>query len=179
MLSGLLAAVPRGCLPPSLRTAARVQTRCQVPNKQGMLRADAAAGQRRKEREKEWKNEQGRRATGQSKEKQIQSWGGEGGGEMEAGREAEKKKEVGGGESEPQENVRHTLEREEDELPVRNYKALKPALTKKHECFCSHLIYGRTQVWGARPCITTSTIWIYLLCLAFQEARRLQVGVQE
>lgn len=98
---------------------------------------------------------------------------------MEAGREAEKKKEVGARESEPQENVRCMLEREEDELPVRNYKALNPTPTKKQECFYSHLIYGRTRVWGARPCITTSTIWIYLLCLAFQEAKRLEVGVQE
>lgn len=105
--------------------------------------------------------------------------GGEGEWEMEAGREAEKKKEVGARESEPQENVRCMLEREEDELPVRNYKALNPTPTKKQECFYSHLIYGRTRVWGARPCITTSTIWIYLLCLAFQEAKRLEVGVQE
>ena len=112
----------------------------------------------------------------QSKEKQIQSWGEGGSGEVEAEREGEKRKAVGGGESEPQENVRYMLEREEDELPVRNYTALKPTPTKKQECFSSHLIYGRTQVWGARPCVTTFTIWIYLLCLAFQENTKARSG---
>ena len=43
----------------------------------------------------------------------------------------QRKRKRWGEESEPQENVRRTLEREEDELPVRNYKALKPTPTKK------------------------------------------------
>lgn len=45
-------------------------------------------------------------------------------------------------------------------------------------CFCFHLIYGKSQIWGARPCITFA-IWIYLLCLAFQEAIKARREVQQ
>lgn len=100
MLSGLLAAVPRKQLPPSLRTAARVQTRCQVPIKEGMLREPGtAAGQRRKEREK--KNGRMNRTKSNRAEqgKADTELGGEGGGRWSRGRggREREKKEVGGG----------------------------------------------------------------------------------
>ena len=144
-----------------------------------MFRVDTAAGQEEGERKimEEWKGVKSNRAEQGKADTELRGVGGEGEGEMEAGREAEKKKEVGGREWTPRKCEAHTgkgrrwITSEE----LQNSKTN----SNQEECFYSHLIYGRTRVWGARPCVTTSTIWIYLLCLAFQEAKRLEVGVQE
>ena len=165
---------------PSRRSQDSSQSADQVPVSQTSKARSEWTQQLDRGGRREKNNVRMKRAEGQQAEQgKADTELGEGGsGEMEAEREGEKKKAVGGGESVPQENVRHALERVEDELPVRNYTALKPTPTKKQECFYSHLIYGRTQVWGARPCITTFTIWIYLLYLAFQENTKAEVGIQ-
>ena len=116
MLSGLLSAVPRRCLPAGLRTAARVQARYQCPKQARHVQSGHSSwtgGRREKNngRMKRGEEQQGRAR--KSRYRAAGGGGGEGEGEMEAGREAEKKR--WGEESEPQENVRHTLDREEEE----------------------------------------------------------------
>ena len=99
MLSGLLSAVPRRCLPAGLRTAARVQARYQCPKQARHVQSGHSSwtgGRREKNngRMKRGEEQQGRAR--KSRYRAAGGGGGEGEGEMEVGREAEKKKEVGG-----------------------------------------------------------------------------------
>lgn len=98
MLSGLLSAVPRRCLPAGLRTAARVQARYQCPKQARHVQSGHSSWTGGRREKNNGRMKRGEEQQGRARKSRYRAAGGGGGGRRGDGSgEGGREKERGGG----------------------------------------------------------------------------------